>query len=252
MPGGAALFPGRALEDLLLFGNLPGLYHEDRSSWIETLSAYVDLYLENEIRRENIVEDMGAFLRFLKLAALESGQRVNYTRLASVVGVAINTLRKFYQVLEDTYLGLRILPFGRSRKKVLSAPRFLIFDPGVRHMLTELPLNDALLTLDAGHIFEQWVLGELYFRCQCAGRGYRLSTWSTSSGAEVDGIIETPEEVIPVEVKWTDRPSPQDARHVKTFIRLHKDLCKRGFIICRTPRRQKLAEHITALPWNEF
>lgn len=246
------LFPLRELDDYLLYGNLPGLYHEERSSWSATLLAYVDLYIENEIRRENIVDDMGAFQRFLRLAALESGQRVNHTRLASAVGVATNTLRNYYQVLEDTYVGIRIHPFGRSRKKVLAAPRFLIFDIGVRHVLAELPINNTLLSLDAGHIFEQWVLNELICRCRYAGRGYRLSTWHTSTGAEVDGVIETPTEVIPVEVKWTDRPSPSDARHVETFIKLHGTLANRGFVVCRAPRKQKLTEHVIAIPWNEF
>lgn len=245
-------FPIRTLEDYLVFGNLPGLYQEDPSSWAETLSAYVELYIENEIRQEHIVQDMGAFARFLRLAALESGQCVNFTKLAGAVGVAVNTLRNFYQVLEDTYVGIRIPPFGRSRKRILQAPRFIIFDPGVRHILAELPLNDALLKLDAGHIFEQWVLTELYYRCRCHGKEYRLSTWQTSTGAEVDAIIETPAEVIPVEVKWTESPSPRDAQHIETFIRLHQKFSNRGYVVCRCPSRQQLTDHVIAIPWDEF
>ena len=245
-------FPIRMLEDYLVFGNLPGLYQENTTSWVETLSAYVELYIENEIRQEHIVEDMGAFVRFLRLAALESGQCVNYTKLARAVGVASNTLRNFYQVLEDTYVGIRIPPFGRSRKRILQAPRFIIFDLGVRHILAELPLNDSLLKLDAGHIFEQWVLTELFYRCRCHGKEYKLSTWQTSTGAEVDGVVETPEEVIPVEVKWTGSPSPRDARHVETFIDLHREFCSRGFVVCRCPREQQLTDRVTAIPWSEF
>ncbi|HDL64286.1 MAG TPA: ATP-binding protein, partial [Proteobacteria bacterium] len=164
-------FPVRTLNDYLIYGNLPGLYQENKDSWAETLAAYVELYVENEIRQENIVHDMGAFLRFLRISALESGQHVNYTKLANAVGVAGNTLRNFYQVLEDTYIGIRILPFAQSRKRIITAPRFLIFDLGVRHLLAELPLNDTLISLDPGHLFEQWVMTELYFRCRYAGRG---------------------------------------------------------------------------------
>ena len=251
MPGGNR-FPTRSLEDYLTFGNLPGLYQEDRSSWAETLSAYVELYIENEIRQENVVGDMGAFVRFLRLAALESGQCVNFTKLARDVRVAANTLRNFYQILEDTYVGLRIQPFGRSRKRLLQAPRFLIFDLGVRHILAELPLNDSLLKLDPGHTFEQWVLAELYYRCQCWGKGHKLSTWQTSTGAEVDAIVETPQEAIPIEVKWTETPSPRDARHVVTFLDLHGDLSTKGYVVCRCPRRQQLTDRVTAIPWQEF
>lgn len=245
-------FPKRGLSDYLIFGNLPGLYQEERKSWTETLSAYVELYIENEIRQEHIVDDMGAFTRFLRIAALESGQRVNFSKLADVVGVAVNTLRNFYQVLEDTYVGLRIRPFGRSRKRILQAQRFLIFDLGIRHLLADLPLNDSLLKLDSGHIFEQWVLAELHYRCMYLGKGYRLSTWQTATGAEVDAIIETPEIVVPIEVKWTETPSPRDAAHVETFLNLHDDCTHRGYVVCRCPRKQQLTERVTAIPWDEF
>ena len=251
MPRGEE-FPARTLEDYLIYGNLPGLYQEERRSWIDTLSSYVELYLENEIRQEHIVGDMGAFVRFLRLAALESGQCVNFTKLGNAVGVAANTLRNFYQVLEDTYVGIRVPPFGRSRKRVLQAPRFLIFDLGVRHILADLPLNDSLLKLDAGHIFEQWVLTELCYRCRYMGKGYRLSTWQTATGAEVDGIVETPDETLPVEVKWTENPSPRDAQHLETFLKLHPRLSRRGYVICRCSRRQRLTDHVIAIPWNQF
>jgi len=245
-------FPERPLDDCLLFGNLPGLYHEDRPGWINTLAAYVELYIENEIRQEHIVADMGAFARFLRLAALESGQCVNFTKLAGAVGVAVNTLRNFYQVLEDTYVGIRLPPFGRSRKKILQASRFLIFDLGVRHLLAELPLNNTLLKLDAGHIFEQWVLTELHYRCRYLGNGYKLSTWQTASGAEVDAVIESPDGVIPIEVKWTETPNQRDAQHVETFLSLHSELGHHGYVICRCPRKQKLTDRVIALPWNQF
>jgi predicted AAA+ superfamily ATPase len=249
---GGHTFPTRTLEQYLTFGNLPGLYKEHPSDWPDTLSAYAELYIESEIRQEHVVADMGAFVRFLRLAALESGQCVNFSKLASDVGVAANTLRNFYQVLEDTYVGIRIQPFVRSRKRIIQSPRFLIFDLGVRHVLADLPLNNALLKLDAGHIFEQWVLLELHYRARYMGKGYGVSTWSTATGAEVDAIVETPDEAIPVEVKWTDNPSPRDAQHVETFIKLHSTMSRHGYVVCRCPTRQQLTDNVIAIPWNEF
>jgi predicted AAA+ superfamily ATPase len=251
MPEGSP-FPLRPLEEILIYGNLPGLYSESVASWTKTIVAYTELYVEREIRSENIVNDMGAFLMFLKLAALESGQTVNYSKLAGAIGVSVNTVKNYYQVLEDTYVGLRIPAFGRSRKKVMTAPRFLIFDLGMRNALAELPMNRSLLQLDAGHLFEQFVMIELFYRCQYHGRGYKLSTWKTPTGAEVDAIVETPTEAIPVEVKWTDSPRNADFRHLETFLALHPDLATHGYLVCRVDRPRKLAERITALPWNQF
>lgn len=251
MPTGRR-FPRRRIEDYLIYGNLPGLYHESRASWNETLSSYAELYIENEIRQENIVNNIAAFQKFLKLAALESGRFVNFTKLARAIGVAVNTLRNFYQVLEDTYVGVHILPFAGGRKRITKAARFLFFDLGVRHVLAELPLDRSLLALNAGGIFEQWVLAELYYRCRFHGRNYRLSTWRTASGAEVDAILETPKELIPIEIKWTDSPSRADARHVETFMDLNEKKSKKGYVICRAPRKQKLTQRTTVLPWDKF
>ncbi len=246
------LFPFRPLEEILIYGNLPGLYSEGKESWTETITAYTELYIENEIRKENIVNNIGSFLMFLKLAALESGQTVNYLKLASVIGISVNTVKKYYQILEDTFIGLRIPSFGRSRKKIISAPRFIICDLGMRNALAELSMNNSLVKLDAGHLFEQFVMIELFYRCQYLGRAYKLSTWRTSTGAEVDAIVETPDEVIPVEIKWTDTPQRKDIRHLERFLELHQDLANRGYLVCRVDKTRKLSGKILAIPWNRF
>jgi predicted AAA+ superfamily ATPase len=244
-------FPSRSLEDSLLYGSLPGLYSEGRDSWAETLATWADLYIENEIRQENIVRDMGAFSRFIELAAIESGRFINYTKMASAVGVAVNTLRNFFQVLEDTFLGTRVPPFTETRRRVALAPRFVLLDMGLRHALAGLRMSEDLIRVGAGELFEQWVMAELCHRATALGAGHSVGCWRTSGGAEVDAILRTPDEVIPVEIKWTDRPRPSDARHVETFLDLHPQ-AHRGFLVCRTPSRQALTPRVTALPWNEF
>jgi len=244
-------FPTRTLEDCLLFGSLPGLFAESRESWAETLATWADLYIENEIRQESIVRDMGAFSRFIEAAAIESGRLINYTKMASTVGVAVNTLRNFFQVLEDTFLGMRIPAFTETRRRVALAPRFVLFDLGIRHALAGLRMSEDLIRTSAGELFEQWVMGELCHRAATLGAGFSVSSWRTAGGAEVHVILRTPDEVIPVEIKWTEGPRPSDARHVETFIDLYPR-ARRGYVICRSPTRQALSPRVTALPWNKF
>ena len=113
-------------------------------------------------------------------------------------------------------------------------------------------MNESLVQLDAGHLLEQFVLIELFYRCLCYGRAYKLSTWRTTTGAEVDAIVETPGEVIPIEVKWTGSPKKKDIRHLETFLDLHQELASQGYLVCRVDRPRKLSASITALPWNQF
>jgi predicted AAA+ superfamily ATPase len=246
-------FPGAAIEDLLVWGSLPGLVAEPAARRTATLATYAEVYLEEEIRRESVVRDVGAFARFLNLAALESGQVMNLTGLSQESGVPVATIRNFYQVLEDTFVGYWVGPYGRSeRKGILSTPRFVFFDPGVRNAAADLPLSRDLLKTQAGPLFEQWVMLELEARAKYLGRGHRISFWRTRHGAEVDVVVETPGRDIPVEVKWTDKPRPTDARHVELFLDSYPRRARHGFVVCRVARPMKLTDRVTAIPWRHL
>lgn len=73
-------FPRAALLTRLAFGELPGIVTADESHRAEMLFAYTQLHLEEEMRREAMVKDWPAFVRFLRLAAVESGHMVTRQR----------------------------------------------------------------------------------------------------------------------------------------------------------------------------
>jgi len=246
-------FPEPALEDLLLFGSLPGVTLENEETRIRTLESYVDLYLEEEIRRESMVRNVGAFQQFLELAATESGRIINLTNISRESGIPVATLRTYYQVLEDTFVGYRIPAYGVSgRKRVLTTPRFLFYDNGVRNAAARYRFSTDLLRTQMGLLFENWVGQELMHRCLYAGRAYRLSFWRTAHGAEVDYVLETPDETIPIEVKVTESPTLGDASRLKQFLETYPQKARRGFVVCRCREPRRLAENIEAVPWRRL
>jgi predicted AAA+ superfamily ATPase len=246
----AAGFSEPVLEDLLLFGSLPGVILENEETRIKTLESYVDLYLEEEIRRESLVRNVGAFQQFLELAATESGGIINLTNISRESGVPVATLRIYYQVLEDTFVGYRIPAYGAAgRKRVLTTPRFLFYDNGVRNAAARYHFSTDLLKTQMGLLFENWVGQELISRCLYAGRTYRLSFWRTAHGAEVDYVLETSNEAIPIEVKTTESPSLADASCLKLFLKTYPQRARRGFIVCRCRTPRRLADNIEAVPW---
>jgi predicted AAA+ superfamily ATPase len=97
-----------------------------------------------------------------------------------------------------------------------------------------------------GPVFEQWVGIELWKRLQYLGAG-RLHYFRTKGGAEVDFVIERDNILTPVEVKWSEKPSLQDARHLLAF--LEEQQSKQGFIVCRCRRTLRLHDKILAIPW---
>ena len=242
-------FPASDLLTRLAFGELPGVVAAPPSDRAELLRAFAYVHLEEEIRREALVKDWGAFVRFMQLAAAESGQIVNFAAISQESGVSQPTVKSHYQLLEDMFVGFRVEAYSRSsRKALLSTPKFLFFDLGVRHAAAGLTATADVVKVNPGGFFEQWVGIELWKRLQYLGEG-KLYHLRTKDGAEVDFIIERGGTLTPIEVKWSENPTVRDARHLLAFLGEHPKQAKKGYIVCRCPRPSQLHAQITALPW---
>ena len=242
------VFSPAGIEERLAWGELPGISIAPKEDRAPLLKSYATIHLQEEIRRETLIRDWAAFINFLRFAALNSGQIVNYSSIARECGLSQVTIKAHYQLLEDMFIGFTVPAHsGSPRKTTLSTPRFFFFDLGIRNAAAGIEPSLAAVSADPGPLFEQWVGIELWKRLQYRGDG-RLTYMRTKAGAEVDFIVTTPEETIPIEVKWTENPRPTDARHLIGFIG-ENEKAKRGFVVCRCARPQLLAEGVTAIPW---
>ncbi|MDR1280162.1 MAG: DUF4143 domain-containing protein [Opitutaceae bacterium] len=233
----------------MAFGALPGIVNAAGDERADLLRTYATVFLEEEIRREALVKEYGGFLRFLQLAARESGQIVNFSAIANEAGISVPTVKSHYQLLEDMFVGFFVPGFsGSPRRNLLSTPRFFFFDLGIRNVAAGLTPGIDTARAQAGALFEQWVGIELWKRLRYLRDG-RLHYLRTRDGAEIDFLVERQGKLFPIEVKWTQRPSASDARHIATFLREHPRNAERGWVICRCPRPEALTENITAIPW---
>lgn len=240
------------IEDALLDGSLPGIVAVPGAGDRESdLSAYVTTYLEEEIRAEAAVRNLGAFARFLELAAAEAGGIVNLRGLAGDVGVAHTTIAAYYQILEDCLIADRVEPLTTSttRKKLTRTDKYLMFDMGVRRLAAH--EGRQILPARFGQLFEQWVGLELLRWSRSASPSTRIRFWRDPDGPEVDWIIDREGVYTPIEVKWTETPDAADARHLNCFLSEYPT-AERGFVVCRTPRSVKLGQRVTAVPWQEL
>ena len=239
-----------ALIDLLSDGALPQIVLcSDQAERAMLLDAYVSLYLEEEIRAEALVRNLATFARFLELAAAESGQIVNFSKISQQLGIAHTTVANYYQILEDCLIAHRIDPYTKSstRKKLTTSSRYVFFDLGVRRMAAlegrDVPIESL------GRRFEQFIILELIKLTRLYTDRTHVLFWRDPDGPEVDIVLQTQDTLIPIEVKWTDRPTLNDARHLRTFLKEYPNVTK-GYIICNTPSRLQLDSNIQALPWQ--
>ena len=241
------------LEHHLIYGSLPGIVAEPDDAARElSLQSYVTTYLDEEVRAEALVRNLGSFSRFLELAAAESGLIVNYRQLSEQIGVAHTTIAGYYQILEDCLIAERIEPITQSatRKRLTKSSKHLFFDLGVRRAAAR--EGAALPITTRGFLFEQFVGLEIlrYIRSHALPL-WRLRFWRDPDGPEVDWVVDEGGVYVPIEVKHTDSPVLSDARHLVTFMSEYKT-SGTGYIVCRTPVPVKLSEGLVALPWQNF
>lgn len=149
------------LNEALLFGSLPAICRlQDRDDREADLRSYVETYLEEEIRQEALVRNVGRFGRFVELAGQESGHIANYTKISQDVGVSAVSGRAYYEILCDCLVAERVEPIARStsRQRLTRASRYLHFDLDwvLEHERTFVPIEvkrtDRPGARDARHI----------------------------------------------------------------------------------------------------
>lgn len=241
-----------SIETLLLYGSLPAIFLEtDAVIREEELDSYVDLYLEDEVRSEALVRDIGSFESFLKLAALESGHIVNFDKISQDVGVARTTIAAYYQILEDCLIAERIEPYTntKTRKKLTKSPKYLLFDLGLRRIAAREP--NVIPEKYLGSLFEQFIGLELIRWSRLQPERLSVHFWRDCTGIEVDWILNRNEQLLPIEVKWTQNPLVRDAKHLETFLNEYSEATK-GYVVCQVSQPQMLSEKIEAISWLDL
>lgn len=240
------------LSRALRFGSLPAVYLHDDESAREILESYVETYLTEEIKAESIVRNVGAFARFLKLAAVESSNLLNYSNIAREAATSSQNIRDYFQILEDTLIGYFLQPYDKStRKRLVKHPKFYLFDNGVRNaLLKNLKEDIEPGTYDYGIVFEHFIVNEVIRLNQYLKKDFEFSFYRSASGAEVDLIIEDSKgKVFAIEIKSSEVPSKADLKGLFSFKEIRND----AELICvsRAVSKRDLGD-ITVYPWKEF
>lgn len=193
--------PG-SLEDMLLRGAYPALYHRDLlpGDWFPN---YVATYLERDVRQLIAVRDLSLFQRFVRMCAARSGQLLNLAALGADCGVSAVTAREWLSVLEASYLVARLPPYHRNfGKRLVKSPKLYFLDVGLMAWLLGIRDAASIQTHAArGALFETYVVSELTKQRFNAGQGAQLFFWRDNAGHEVDVLFETPQGLQAVEIK---------------------------------------------------
>ncbi len=218
------------LKKILQFGTLPAVWTS--TDPLENLDNYIQTYIEAELKAEGIIRKIPEFIRFLKQAALQSGELLVFQNVASDAGIPVSTVKQHYAILEETMIGFNLEPWLESKKrKAIGTGKFYFFDTGVLNVISEnKPENENSPVW--GNRFEHFIINEV----RCANFYLRLKKkiyyWRSTSNFEVDLIFGK----TAIEIKSTRKVSDKhlsglkalrEENHFEKFIIVSQDPIER-------------------------
>jgi uncharacterized protein len=230
----------------------PSLYPEKRDLW---LRAYIQTYLERDVRQLQNIRDLRAFEQFVALACARHAQEFNSSIFSRETGVSLPTTKSWTGTLEASYLLWLLPPFYNNLgKRVTKSPKLYMLDPAIVCYLTRQPSGDAALAgAMGGALFEGLMVMEAVKCFTNAGLKPALWYWRSHDGLEVDLILQAGAKLIPIEIKLTTTPAAAHLNNLKRFRTLAgEETCEPGILVCRVPEQQPLPYGVTALPWQNF
>lgn len=236
-----------SLKDALRLGMIPLILASDASE--ETLSAYVMLYVREEVMAEGLVRDIGGFSRFLEAISFSQASLLNVSEISRECEVSRKTVEGYLSVLEDMLLGNRLPVFSRKAKRALiKQSKFYFSDCGVFRSLRPKGPLDRPEEMD-GAVLEGLVYQHLRAWIDYSKASDRLFFWRTQAGLEVDFIIYGESQFCALEVKNSGKVHRNDLRALNSF---KKDYPEAEVALLYRGTEQRVVDGILCLPCEPF
>jgi hypothetical protein len=212
----------------------------ERRIWFD---GYVRTYLERDLQDLASISGLPDFRRLMRAACLRMGQLVNQTELGRDVALPQPTVHRWLNLLETSYLLVRLPAHAVNRtKRLIKAPKIYWGDTGIAMHLSE-------AEEPSGAHLENVVLHDLLAWRDARIERAELTYWRTSIGEEVDFVIESGGRLLPIEVKSTARPRLSDAAHLRTFRVEYGKKARAGLLLHTGKAIEWLAPDVLAAPW---
>jgi len=227
--------------DAVRTGGFPRAVAAPREHRLQWLNNYITVFSTRDVRDLIEIESIPRFESFVRLTATRTGQELNATNLSNDLGISVNTVRRWLEALQRSYLVDVLPPYSRNAsQRVIKSPKLYMVD-------SALALAAARESEPNGFHLETLLASDLLV-WKDADQSRDLYHWRLSSGQETDFAIEERGELVPVEVKATESVRRTDARHIRAFRERYTN-SPRGIVVSCDPQIANLAEGTIACPW---
>ena len=213
---------------------------QERAVWFD---GYVRTYLERDLQGLSSISALPDFRRLMRAACLRMGQLVNQAELGRDVALPQPTVHRYLNLLETSYLLVRLPAYAVNRtKRLIKSPKVYWGDTGVALHLTQ-------EKEPRGVHLENLVLHDLLTWRDTRLDRAEVFYWRTTIGEEVDFVVESGDRLLPVEVKATARPRLRDIAHLRTFQAEYGERSRAGLLLHAGDTLDWIAPGVLAAPW---
>jgi hypothetical protein len=241
--------PAFNLETMLYRGFYPRI-HDQGLAPQDWLAGYYQTYVERDVREVSNIGNLEIFQRFVRLCAGRTGQLLNLSSLANDCGISHTTARQWISILQAGFI-IHLLPphFNNFSKRIIKSPKLYFIDTGLLCYLLRIR-EPADLTDHAmrGAIFETYVVSELFKAFVHRGETPPLYFWRDRTGHEVDVLIDTGKQLIPIEIKSGTTIGGSFFEGLRYFMALGPKIARTGVMIHGGADLYE-RENFIVLPW---
>jgi predicted AAA+ superfamily ATPase len=204
------MIPYKAFQDylpnLLIYGMYPdsitAIDNQERSEYLREL---IDSYLLQDILAFQEVKGSHMLLQLLVLLAYQVGNEVSHTELGSSLGIDKNTVARYLNLLEKSFVIFRLGGFSRNlRSEVTKKAKYYFYDTGIRNAVIN-NFNRLEIRNDVGQLWENFVIVERLKLRAYANLYANQYFWRTWNQQEIDLIEEREGKLFAFEIKWNSQ-----------------------------------------------
>ena len=208
------------LEDLLLYGSYPEIFHykgsTDKRQYLETL---VQSYLYKDALELASIKYSEKIHSLLQLVAYQIGSEVSIQELSSALQISREAVDRYLDLLEKSFVLFKLHGFSRNlRKEVSKMDKIYFYDVGVRNALLS-DFKPIEIRADKGQIWENWLVAERKKRNEYSHSISNGYFWRTHTGAELDYVEEKDGKLTGYEFKFNSKK----VKAPKTWISTYKN-----------------------------
>ena len=212
---------------------------DERAIWFD---GYIQTYVERDLATLSSVASLVDFRRLVRAACLRVGQVVNQTEMGRDAAVPQPTVHRYLNLLETSYLLVRLPAYAVNRtKRLIKSPKLYWCDTG-------LALRIAGTDATPAHL-ENIVLCDLLAWRDARTERVEIAYWRTTNDEEVDFVVEAGDMLLPIEIKATANPRLRDTVRLRAFRKEYPEQARAGLLLHTGNTVEWLTPDVLAAPW---